>query len=1235
MKKNTVKKSVMATVLATSLFSSTGVGFANSSLQDMVDQARKDMKEASYAYVVPAQNGKITTSKDLYPALNIAKESYQKAKAAIEKSSAKNKTALLDDLEGLYNERIANGVIPYIDAYNYAAEYLNPIMEAIEKAEIAKDSAEVEKQLQKLSDQLKARSAIMYRFTGKAPRDLLLAEFKTPADQKHAQLSDSLHNEEGSIEAPLLYNSNPDKLTVTQVARYDSGQGETGTEILAYDEKLKKAFVTNGAVGGFDILSFADVKSGGFTQVDSAKRVVIEDYGVEGVKNITSIAAHPTEDLIAIAAYAEKTDPGFIIFATKDGKFVKSVQVGALPDMVTFSPDGKKAIVANEGEPNKDTTIDPDGSISIIDVASFEEIRLTFTEDMLDDKVRMSYQGKGSSYLAQLEPEYVTVSPDSKTAYVTLQENNAIATVDLVNNKIVSVKGLGVLDHSVAGNEMDANKDDKAIGINKAPILTWHMPDAIDTFVADGKTYIITPNEGDSRDYIDDGGYTEVAELADIELPIKLDASKYEGYTQAELDKFDLSTIEGYKVTTENGLNAAGTAYEAIYGYGGRSFSIFDAQTMEQVYDSGSEFERIIAEKTPQYFNTNSDEIKVDNRSDDKGPEPETAIVGEIGGTTYGFIALERYSGILVYDLTDVKAPKFVTLISSRDFSEDAAGDVSPEGLLFIPAEKSPTGKALLAATHEISGTVAVYEFGGKAEEANFELSIIHTNDTHAAIDNAPKRATIVKEVRKEKPNALLLDAGDVFQGTLYFTEYKGEADLALMNYMGYDAMTLGNHEFDLGKTAEGHQALADFVKNAKFPIVTANVDFSKDVKLAGLHQEAIVNNATPGNIYDGTIVEVDGEKVGIFGLTTETTAGSSSPDKVSFEDYLKEAEKAVASLEAQGIDKIVAISHLGYDNPVDKNDLLLAAKVDGIDVIVGGHSHTTLKEATVIDKDENGAKKDPTVIVQTGSSSANVGTLDVQFDDNGIIVSHANKLIAVGEQEEDAEAAAILAPFTIGISAVKNQETGGIAVNALANPRTGDPGNQGESVRNSETALGNLVADSMLAQGKLVSPNATIALQNGGGVRGPVDQGPITMGDVLTVLSFNNGLYSVDLTGAELKQVIEGGLSAVPTESGSFLHVAGLKIEFDSSKPAGSRVVSIHAADKDGKFAPVDDAKTYTVITNSYIAGGPDFASAVAAGRATDIGISDWESFAEYLKATGEVDPKIEGRTVDIASKK
>lgn len=518
--------------------------------------------------------------------------------------------------------------------------------------------------------------------------------------------------------------------------------------------------------------------------------------------------------------------------------------------------------------------------------------------------------------------------------------------------------------------------------------------------------------------------------------------------------------------------------------------------------------------------------------------------------------------------------------------------------------------------------------------ESAFELSIIHTNDTHAHIANAPKRATIINDVREEKPNALLLDAGDVFQGTLYFTEYKGQADLALMNYMGYDAMTLGNHEFDLGKTAEGHQAIVDFIKGANFPILTSNVNFSADEKFNGLHQEEITSAPEAGNIYDGMIVEVDGEKVGIFGLTTETTKYSSSPEKVTFENYLEEAEKAVTYLEGQGVDKIIALTHLGYNNPADSNDLILAEEVEGIDIIIGGHSHTTLKEAMVVDEDGT-----PTVIVQTGNNSANVGTLDVEFDENGIVVRFENELIKIDDAEVDPGAAEILAKFAEGIAAVENQETGGFTNNPLENPRLGDEGNTGISVRNHETALGNLVADSMLAEGKKIAPNATIAIQNGGGVRSAVDVGPITMGDVLKVLSFNNGLYSVEATGAELRKALENFLSAdlhesglYLQESGSFPHVAGLKIEFDRTKPAGERIVSIQAADENGNYAPLDDAKMYTLITNSYIATGSNFADAVKDGRSKDIGLSDWESFAKYLGNTGEVNPQVEGRVVDVA---
>ncbi len=513
---------------------------------------------------------------------------------------------------------------------------------------------------------------------------------------------------------PSFFQYKGENLRATQIAQYDSLAGLGGTEILAYDEKLKRAFVTNGAKSGIDILSFEALKSGEFTNVESMKRVYLKDFGIKNVSDITSVAVHPTEDIIALSVVSKpKTDPGYIVLLTKEGDFITQVKVGALPDMVAFTPDGTKLLSANEGEPSDDYVVDPEGTISIIDLTvglkNLTANTMSFAGVEMDEKVRVSSKG---TVLQQLEPEYISISPDSKRAFVALQENNAIATVNLETNKIMHVKGLGVKDHSVPGNELDAKRDDKTI-IESLPLLGFYMPDAIDTFSVGGKTYILTPNEGDSRDY---EAYSEEVSIGDIADKIKLNAKHYAGYTQGKLDQLVadglLDELKKTKITLENGL--VNGKYEALYSYGGRSFSIFDADTMKLVYDSGSEFEQITAEAMPKFFNTSNDEIAHDKRSAAKGPEPETVVTGVINGVTYAFIALERFSGIMVYNLTNPESPEFTTLISSRNYSVDVKGDVSPEGLRFIPAETSPTGYPLLAATHEVSGTVAVYEFGGK-----------------------------------------------------------------------------------------------------------------------------------------------------------------------------------------------------------------------------------------------------------------------------------------------------------------------------------------------------------------------------------------------------------------------------------------------------------------------------------------------------------------------------------------
>ncbi|WP_245844084.1 bifunctional metallophosphatase/5'-nucleotidase [Oceanobacillus rekensis] len=522
-------------------------------------------------------------------------------------------------------------------------------------------------------------------------------------------------------------------------------------------------------------------------------------------------------------------------------------------------------------------------------------------------------------------------------------------------------------------------------------------------------------------------------------------------------------------------------------------------------------------------------------------------------------------------------------------------------------------------------------------KEENFKLSIMHTNDTHANLNDVAKRVTAVKEVRVEKPNALLLDAGDVMSGTLYFNEFQGQADLKFMNLMGYDAMTFGNHEFDLGSSEEGLQALKDFVAGANFPFVSANVDFSQDDKFTGLFSDLISSEPENGNIYNGIVKEIDGEEVGIFGLTTEETANLASPGAITFEDYKEEAEKAVAAFEGQGVDKIVAITHIGYDdNPAVDNDLTLASEVEGIDVIVGGHSHTELEEPVVIDKDENGAVKDPTVIVQTGANNSNLGVVDVEFDDNGVIVEQAGELISIGDQAEDPQAAALLEEYSTVVDGLAEEEIGVTAEVALENPRTGDEGNTtGESVRKNETVLGNLITDGMLSKAKEYDENVIMALQNGGGIRAAIDAGPITVGEVITVLPFGNTLATMDVTGAELKEAFEISFGQYPLESGGFLHAAGAKVEFDSSKPAGERVVSIAYENADGTFTDIEDSETYTVATNAFTAKGGDgytvFAKAYEEGRVTDLGLSDWENFRDHLVSLGTIPTEIEGRIVDV----
>ncbi|MGX8237139.1 5'-nucleotidase C-terminal domain-containing protein [Exiguobacterium undae] len=519
----------------------------------------------------------------------------------------------------------------------------------------------------------------------------------------------------------------------------------------------------------------------------------------------------------------------------------------------------------------------------------------------------------------------------------------------------------------------------------------------------------------------------------------------------------------------------------------------------------------------------------------------------------------------------------------------------------------------------------------------DFSLALLHTNDTHASLDNAPKRATAIKErraaYRAEGTPSLLLDAGDVFSGSLYFNEFKGQADLELMNYMKYDMMTFGNHEFDLGEQDQG-AALQAFVAGAQFPFITANVNFSKNPLFNGYQKNTITSGPDEGHIYQGIIKEINGEEVGFFGLTTEETKDISSPGSITFSNYIKSAQSTVDKFKKRGVNKIVALTHIGYDdNPAVDNDQLLARNVDGIDVIIGGHTHSQLDKPVYVPADEETKKKEPTIIAQAFQYSDFLGDVNVTFDYKGKIKSYDGSLIPVKALVADAKAAEILKPYADKIAAIKNQEVGATVVNELVNPRT-NPTNT-VSVRNSETALGNLITDAMLDKAKKVNPETVIAVQNSGGIRAAINAGPLTAGEILTTLPFGNTLATVKMTGAQLKELFEISVGLAPLENGGFLQVSGMKLTYDGSKAAGQRVTKMEL-NTNGTFTVLDPAKTYVVATNAFTAKGSDgltpFKTAYDEGRVTDLGLSDWENLRDFAVEKKTLDYKIEGRIIDTA---
>lgn len=486
-------------------------------------------------------------------------------------------------------------------------------------------------------------------------------------------------------------------LNITRLSSLGNTTNNFGAEIPAYDPSSRRLFLT----GPNNRLDIADISNPASPITLSS--LDLSSYGA----GVNSVAIK--NGIVALAMEANPiTNNGSVVFFDTNGVFQSQVTVGALPDMLTFTPDGNRVLVANEGEPANG--VNPDGSVSIIDLSA------GVLNPTVNTATFTSFNGQENTFRSQgvrifpgqtvsqdVEPEYITVSDDGTTAWVSLQENNAIAIVNIVNAQVTSILPLGAKNFNAPGNGLDPSDQDgvvfggatnsPAVRINNWPVFGLYQPDTIATVTIAGQTYLISANEGDTRN--------EARRVSTLTLDPNAFPNAATLKLTQNLGRLDVSSIDG--------LNAQGQ-YSQLFAYGGRSFSIWNVTNgLSQVFDSGDDFEQILATfsatpLTASIFNSDGTPSSFDSRSDNRGPEPEGLALGTVGNRLYSFVGIERAGGFMVYDITNPSNPLFTNYINDSQL-----GDISPEGLLFIPAADSPNGTPLLIVANEVSRNVAIY----------------------------------------------------------------------------------------------------------------------------------------------------------------------------------------------------------------------------------------------------------------------------------------------------------------------------------------------------------------------------------------------------------------------------------------------------------------------------------------------------------------------------------------------
>lgn len=826
-----------------------------------------------------------------------------------------------------------------------------------------------------------------------------------------------------------------------------------GAEIPAFDPASKRAFVSSNS--GVQIVDLSDP-----AVPTLVSTIAPASLGVAAItsNDVSSVAvrkgygANPAVVAVAIIN-SPKTQSGQVVFLNAaTGALLGSVAVGAVPDNLTFTPDGSKVLVAIEGEmdgtaadPVEDTT---QGGVAIIDVSGgFSAPTVTFANFAAYDSQVNALVTAGVRIFSKVvdvagtptrvyaapsvdfEAEYVAVSPDGTKAMVTLQEANALAILDIATATFTSVVPLGEKDFStLLADFSDRDGPGGTASINLTtgnPVFGMYMPDAIASYQVGGQVYYVTANEGDDRnDFLTPDESTTVGN-AGYDLDDAIFPNEVTLKDPAALGRLVTSNASGLRGDTDGDGDI-----DRILSYGARSFSIHDASGA-RVFDSADMIEKIVATQFPANF--------FDSRSDNKGPEPEGVTVASLGGRTYAFVGLERSHMVLIFDVTNPAAVSYAGGAVRQ-------GDLNPEGLVVVPAAESPTGRALLLVTSEDSNTLSVFELGQPA--ANFTLQLLHLSDGEAGLlasQTAPNLAALVDAFDDRYENTLIVSGGDNFipspflnAGTdplLNSVPWIGKTnfarpDIAIHNLLGVEASGIGNHEWDLGTNVFMDAIRPDGAwSGALFPHVSVNLDYSQDSAALARFTDVPLNGATTpvpaasggaSRLVPMAVVNKGGEKIGVLGVTTQILRAISSPSGTFAKGYpagttgaddmnllASQLQPYVNELIAEGVNKIVLLSHLQQIS----NEQLLATKLTGVDIIVAAGSNTRLGDSDDVATafpghaanfaDDYplvlaGADGKPVLIVCTDNEYTYLGRLVVEFDGNGdLLVSNLAARVA------------------------------------------------------------------------------------------------------------------------------------------------------------------------------------------------------------------------------------------------